>query len=635
MSIKQKTISLCFFLLFFIIIEILTFHALGLGFAPNYFMLDVAFVAVLGSIVFIIKSDKAVRIYLTSWIFLFTMLYITNTTMFRLFGDIFTLEKLFLVNEADQVFEFNFIEFQDIRRSVMLFISFIIVNRIMKRLFTVNEPSASYNRRIQISVFLGILIINILVFKVGTAHAAKNIYINGEKFTEEFYVTSLKKSAFSFYGMLSFYYKEAEVSLSAPNDEVDFGKIDSQETTKYHGLLEGKNVITIMIESGQEMAINRELTPNLYKLRKEGVYFSENYSVNKTNVSEHIGIVGSYPSTPYSVGKREYDLPFTVPHLLNDDYITTYFHDNNGDFYKRDTLMQQLGFEHYYLHDELFPEELPNWDGSWNWGGDYTLDSVAIERILPHMIHEDQLFYSFWTTLSTHGPYADTSRSNRDLFIENGYFDQIEEAEQNGDWVNRMQDDLQGEFQFKYYQAAMMDLDVAVGRVVEELENNDLLDDTIIILYSDHHAYYHDLHLRKHGLTSDESYKMDLLYDTNLYMWNPTLNAAVEKDFGTTTMHTFSSPYIVVPTLLDLLGESYDSDWYVSLSYFDEDYLPLFYSHQHNAVMNNVLYTVDCENIIYEAKEVDEQYREDFLRDSMKLLQRQSNISEMYVEKEE
>ena len=81
-----------------------------------------------------------------------------------------------------------------------------------------------------------------------------------------------------------------------------------------------------------------------------------------------------------------------------------------------------MGFEHLYFHDDLFNETLPNWDGSWSWSGDYTLDSITIERILPHMIHDNKPFYSFWTTLSTHGPYDNDNYSNRNLFIKKVIF---------------------------------------------------------------------------------------------------------------------------------------------------------------------------------------------------------------------
>ena len=97
---------------------------------------------------------------------------------------------------------------------------------------------------------------------------------------------------------------------------------------------------------------------------------------------------------------------------------------------------------------------------------------------------------------------------------------------------------------------------------------------------------------------------MNKLYDTILYIWNPTLNERYISEHNTNTITTFTSPYIIVPTLLDLLGVEYKSDWYSNLSIFDKNYLPVFYSHQHQAFMDNYLYTIDLEKIIYQDEDI-------------------------------
>ena len=114
--------------------------------------------------------------------------------------------------------------------------------------------------------------------------------------------------------MLTFYSKRT------PNTTSLIASLSGKEnlpykTIKKNGLLwaaKGKNVITIMLESGQEMGVHPILTPNLYRLREEGIYFSNNYSVNKSNVSEYIGFGRNFPSIPYSFINYKYKLPFTV-----------------------------------------------------------------------------------------------------------------------------------------------------------------------------------------------------------------------------------------------------------------------------------------------------------------------------------
>lgn len=620
--IKHKAILLINFLIFGLIFEILTFYNLGLK--PSYLILDILIFLIFGSIIFLFKSNKLAFIYLLVLITLLDVLYVTNVTMMKVFYDIFSFDKIFLINLVDDVFDWQFIPISDLVIGIIIFIIYLVTNIIYIKGTKHVKLNFSFIKRLQ--MFLVSFFTLILFFTTGVNVVSKNIYINGKQFSDELYITSLKKSAFQHYGMLTFYYKEIETFLGEEPRKIEVPPYE-QRQTDYYGLLRDKNIITIMIESGQEMAINEYLTPNLYRLREEGLYFAENYSINKTNVSEHIGIAGNYPTINYSFLTDEYNLPFTLPHILNDKYVTSYFHDNNGEFYYRDILLRQLGFENIYLHDELFPEPLPNWNGKWSWTGNYTLDSWAVERIIPYMIKEDELFYSFWTTLSMHGPYNDNDLSNRDTFERLGYFSKIEEMENLGLWSNPLEGDETGEFQFKYYQAAMMDLDVAVKKILDALTEKDLLDDTIIILYGDHQAYYHDLHLRKSNLTATESYRVDLLYDTILYMWNPTLNEVFQDNRVITT---FTSPYIIVPTLLDLLGEEYDANWYLSLSVFDNDYLPILYSHQQNALMNHRLYSIDGETLIYKAEDVTEAEIETFLKYCLTILERQNEINKLY-----
>lgn len=630
---SQKSKLIVVFVLFYYGILCYTNVKLGFDLLPHYPFLDALILIAISSFIYLFPSRHFSVFYLTFWMLLFSVLAITNTTMFHIFGDLFSTDYFMLVGEATQAFDWEFLNLWDFLFAIFIVVLFIMIaEHLLKQ-----KPREKIKPQQRYMSFISFLLIAVTLFTISSRMIKKDIQINGQPFTERFYISALKKSAFNHYGMLSFYTKELKYHI-LNNFAIGYQDTtisDEQVQSDYYGLLEGKNVITILVESGQEMGVHPLLTPNLYRMREEGIYFSNNYSVNKSNVSEFIGFSGNFPSIHYSFINYQYDLPFTMPNLLNDRYITSYFHDNTYTFYQRSSMLPQVGFKHFYLHDELFPEPLPNWNDGWNWTGDYTPDSITIERILPHMIHTNQPFYSFWSTFSTHGPYSDNSRSNRDRFIEFGYFEQIEALEEQGLWENILDDS--DAFHFKYYQAAMMDFDVALGRILEELEDNDLLDDTIIVLYGDHHAYYHDLHLRRNGYIGNEEElseyvsHVDKLYDTILYMWNPELNQQVRRDYGTNEITTFTSPYVIVPTLLDLLGVPHKSDWYLNFSVFADEYIPVFYSHQLKALMNHQFYTVNLETIEYEATPATQEEQELFLFQALQILQRQSNIDELYL----
>ena len=52
----------------------------------------------------------------------------------------------------------------------------------------------------------------------------------------------------------------------------------------------------IVIESGEWYAINEEYTPTLYALANQGISMTNYYARDKTNHSEAMSILGSYPS---------------------------------------------------------------------------------------------------------------------------------------------------------------------------------------------------------------------------------------------------------------------------------------------------------------------------------------------------
>lgn len=618
---KKSILLVGIFIIYSSLIEGLTLFRMGFKPYSNHFYLNLLLFIIIGSFIFNFKTARSSYLYLFFWVGLFSLLYLTNQTMLKMFGNLFSIEQLFLISEGTEVFTWDFLPRTDLIIAILLIFGFGFI-LIILHLLTHQTKACNYK------LFIMILILACTAYNSISHVIKQNVKINGQTFSESFYISTLKKRAYADYGF-SLYLKEGSNYLRQILLPVKAQLPNTKNETTYTGLLEGMNVITIMLESAQEVAIDPFLTPNLFRLQQEGIAFTNFYSVNKTNVSEQIGITGNYPTIPYPINLLNYDLFFSLPNLLKEEYETQYFHDNNGSFYLRGKMMADLGFKSIYLHGDLFPELLPNWQGEWSWRGDFTPDSVMVDKIIPYILETKAPFYSFWTTLSTHGPYENSSYSNRDNWIKMGYFATIETALANGIWENPLQDNNLA-FQFKYYQAAMMDLDVAIGKLLNALDEAGILDNTLIVIYNDHHLYYHDLHLHLNHLTSDESYQMDKLYKGICYMWNPTLNQRIYTDYGTTEIPIFTSPYIIVPTILDLLGIQYNTYWYVSESVFSEDYLPVFYSHQLKAVMNDKLYTLDAETIFYGAQPVSKTEEAKFLTDCLRLLERLHQIDILY-----
>ncbi len=622
--IKEKGMLFLVFLLFFLITEAITFRWVDFHALPRFLFIDLLIGFAFALLILLIKSIKLSILYLSSLLGFIMVLFLINATMYDVNYDLFSFQQLQLIGEATTVFNFEHLSVSSVIVAAIEFTLYCVAMTIVYRIIIKNKTVIDHYYPKALFIFASACI---FAFSLFTSEIP--VFAN---YAEQNNITTFKRASLEKYGLLGYYTKEAEIiilrekeipliitatnttaqpstysneqpSTSYPTtNEVVTASTTTEENdtqslfvpTDYFGLLEGKNVISIMLESIQPFAINEFLTPNLYNLTNLGLYFPANYSENKTNVSEMIGICGNYPTINFLPEIYNYDFSFSIPNILNDTYSTSYFHDNIPDFYSRGSLMPQLGFEKTYFHDDLYPGE-----AIWTWNGDYTLDSVTNEKILPVMLNSEQPFYSFWSTLSTHGPY-NYGQDNIALFEALGYFEQIDAAEEDGLWANILAESTEENIaRIRHYQAAAMDLDVAIGRLLEELENQNLLEDTLIVLYGDHNVYYHELYLEINAESNPEYYNMEM-YHTFFCMYNPTLTEEYLERSQTesTSINDFVSPYNIVPTVLDLLGAPYNSDLYLGESIFSEN-IQICYSNKLTGIFNNMFYSDDGTSISY------------------------------------
>lgn len=629
--IAEKGLMIFLFMLFFIFMEAITFRWMNFSVLPEYLAVDLLLAFLLSAIILLIKSNKLSFAYLTFLFAIVISLYMINATMHDIYFDLFTLQQLQLIGEAATVFRFEFLSINSIITASIVSTLFLLSNLLLLSRLKKRSPIPHYYAK----ALPLVAFICLIGFAILNSHVPAF-----EKYDDLQNITTYKRANLQKYGTFGYYLKEAETILmmdSGPetpevvttrltspwntdqsgadqpqtSDQTpDLNPEELSEPTEYYGLLEGKNIITIMLESGQPFAINEVLTPNLYYLTQAGLYFANTYSENKTNVSEMLGIAGNVPTKTFNPGFYTFDLPFTLPNRLNEQYKTAYFHDNVGSFYLRSDLMPQLGFEEVYLHSDIYPGE-----PIWEWNGDYTLDSVTMRKILPDLIDEAEPFYSYWTTLSSHGPY-DNGEENKLLFEEMGYFPAIRRADKAGEWHNILSGSTdKNKARIRHYQAAIMDFDVALGLLLDDLAEKELLDDTLICIYSDHNVYYSKLHLAIHDATKEQYYKIQM-YETVFLLYNPILTEAYQDHTGSedTTITKFASPHNIVPTILDLLGIQFDPNLYLADSIFASG-TDVFYSHKLPGLFNDNFFSDDGESIIYSRVWQDEAAQAQFLAD--------------------
>ena len=584
---KEKLILISTFIIFYLLVEITTFIWVDFSFLPKDILIDLVLAFALSSVVFLIKSRKWSIFYISFIYFLVIMLFFVNATMYSVYYDLFTLQQLQLIGEAASVINADLLSVPTILITVGYMIVFVLTMIFLNKYIKKHSYKVEkYYKKASLSFMVSILLV-FGFFMINTANI--NTYVSDNN------VTTYKRASLEQYGMIGYYAKELEDMFgNYPTDQTLIPYVESLPTD-YYGLMEGKNVITILLESIQPFAINEGLTPNLYMLADEGLYFENSYSENKTNVSELISITGNYPSITINPAEYDYDFSYSMPSVLKEQgYKTTYLHDNIPSFYYRGDMMPQLGFDYTYFHDELYPGQ-----DIWTWSGDYTLDSQTMDLMLPYFMDTEEPFYTFWATLSTHGPYNYGPR-NKVLFEDYGYFDQIDQAELDGTWTNVLEDGAEEDvLRIRHYQAAVMDLDVAIGKMLDELEDNGLLDDTVIVLYGDHNVYYHNIYLKMFEDTNNTIYNMEM-YHNYFCIYNPELTEDYLDISGDddSTISKFVTPYNIVPTLMDLMGIQYNQNIFMGSSIFSE-HEDVFYSLKLTGFFNFNIYSSDGREIDY------------------------------------
>lgn len=261
-----------------------------------------------------------------------------------------------------------------------------------------------------------------------------------------------------------------KVCSAAQTETVDayFADMEPACLNPYSGIFEGKNVIAVMMESIDTWMIDRKYTPNLYKLINNGISFT-NYNApffgtGFTFSSEFAFNTGLFaPSSSVSAsnfGKNSF--PYSLARLFSDKgYSTNSFHYNSREFYNRGTMHKSFGYDMYHSVSDFGIE-----------GTCAELDSYMVENDeLYRKMTEGSPFFSFVITYSAHLPYTGNSAKlalARDCYTELA-----------GDPMDELNN----------IRILAKDTDRFFGRLIERLEEDGLMDDTVIVAFTDHFAY--------------------------------------------------------------------------------------------------------------------------------------------------
>ena len=351
--------------------------------------------------------------------------------------------------------------------------------------------------------------------------------------------------------------EEEPVTVYEPNQlDINFEKL-AKETTgtlqelnayvatqkpslknEYTGLFKGKNLIFITAEAFTKEVIDKDRTPTLYRLATKGIQFLDYYkpTTSGTTGGEYENIFGMLPTLGGASMKKtaSFHNYFTMGSQLNRlGYEGWAFHNNDYTFYDRHITHNQLGYSHGYMAygnglEEYITDQWPQ--------SDLEMLQATVPMYLDHTP-----FNIYYMSVSGHNGY--TYGENR-------------MSEKHWDAVK----DLPYSERVKGYLAANLELEDALTYLLEQLEQANLINDTVIVVAADHFPYGLDEDAmlgempylsELYGYPVDEIMERD---HNQLILW-----CGVLEDKEPIIVDTPTSSLDILPTLSNLFGLEWDS----------------------------------------------------------------------------
>lgn len=257
---------------------------------------------------------------------------------------------------------------------------------------------------------------------------------------------------------------------------------------KYTGIFKDKNVLVIHAESMQrnlfDMSFNgQDVVPNLKRIASEGMYFSNYYpqvSVGTSSDSELTFTTSLMPTQSGTAFVSYFDRTYnSIPNLMNDmGYFTFSMHANNADFWNRRAMYEHLGYQKFYSKSDYKVT-------TENTIGLGLSDKEFFKQSMPKLTKINEKYdkwYGLMIMLSNHTPFSDVEHyGNYEVNMKETV------TKEDGTTEEVVHPYLEGRKLGNYIKSAHY-ADEALGELFQELDENGLLDNTVVVIYGDHDA---------------------------------------------------------------------------------------------------------------------------------------------------
>lgn len=498
-------------------------------------------------IILYISNKTLKKIFTIIFSLCFVILSYTHIIFSRIFSKFFSFNDLIYTSEGMDFFSsiFGYIKVSDII-ILILFIIFIGLSIFTYRFIKKESKKQKIITVVVVSLVI-IILTSFVQFRIGKSVSTiewssfankRNIYNQFNDTKRSMMLCGLYEYTFrDFY--LTFLKKDNIDYTESMKEINEFFNSNDKSVSDYNGIFEDKSLILIMMENIDTWMINKKVMPTLYNLKKNSIdfigHYSATYASGFTFNTEFITNTGVIPNittlkTSYSYNRNNYE--YSLPNLFKKSgYIVNSIHKNKGEFYNRDNMHIAWGYENHYDYSKL---ETGN--------ANLDLDTTVVSNNLDKFIYDDK-FMTFYITYSAHMPFQYSKK----------------ECNENIEYIKENFDSENEEYLCALSQAKVTD--DAIKLLMDELEKQELLEDTVLVFYSDHYAYSMNKELISE--LKDES-------DTNLKSKTPFF--IYNNGDYVEEIDKVNSSVDILPTVADLFGLDYNPNIYFGSSIFNYDY---------------------------------------------------------------
>ena len=543
-----------------------------------------------------LEKKKGKLLYILLFIISF-LLFITNNIYYSMTDSFFSFNLLGLASEGsayfmDAIINCNIWVYIS---SIVIIITFIIG----LKYYPIVEQT---NKKRIIYLFITFIILHIITpcflgkandeLEWSTWRNPRNIYINYNDSNKSLMISGIYE-----YSFRDFYITYLKAKKTRNEDELNFLEeeyLKSEENylNNYTGKYQDKNLIIIQLEGLDSWMLTEEDTPTLYSMINNSINFTNHYSYynggGSTFNSEFAVNTGmitplSYTQNAYTFNKNAF--PYSLANLFKDrGYRVNAFHMNTSEYYSRGVNYKNWGYDNYYGLQDL---------------GTYVDDSYILDRELilneefNQKLFENEKFVDYIIAYASHLPFSTSSGVCKKLITEDiikelNLYDKYNEGLVKISYKKEPKEDnpleknllltLEESFldsgEKQLYEVQMPEMteeqcarrqaketDYMVELLLQNLRDKNLIDNTIIAVFTDHYLY------TLTDQTLIEGYKgttNNLINKTPFFIWN--------NNKETKKVNEVTSQLNILPTLLNLFGLEYHPNYYIGEDALNKNY---------------------------------------------------------------